>query len=216
MKREIQPHRFNNGFTWKPVPRLGGLATPSECDAFDRDGFVLVERHSTPTRSPPPERKSTPSRRRSGPARTRRRRLRHLRGRRHHLHREDRRPVRHAQALRHPGGVRTARRRLRRSGSAHLLGPGRLQAARAGREFPWHQDTGYTFTLPQHYLTCWTPLVDATLDNGCPWVSPRPPPPGHAEALVDRRRMALRRRDDRTAEPYRSKPRSATSSASRR
>ena len=40
------------------------------------------------------------------------------------------------------------------------------------REFPWHQDTGYTFTLPQHYLTCWTPLVDATVDNGCPWVLP--------------------------------------------
>ena len=43
MKREIQPHRFNNGFEWKPVPRLGGLATAEQCDAFDRDGFVLME-----------------------------------------------------------------------------------------------------------------------------------------------------------------------------
>jgi hypothetical protein len=41
--RDIQPHRFNNGFAWKPVPRLGGLATPEQCDAFDRDGFVLME-----------------------------------------------------------------------------------------------------------------------------------------------------------------------------
>jgi phytanoyl-CoA hydroxylase len=40
------------------------------------------------------------------------------------------------------------------------------------REFPWHQDNGYTFVLPQQYLTCWIPLVDATLDNGCPWVVP--------------------------------------------
>jgi len=40
------------------------------------------------------------------------------------------------------------------------------------QEFPWHQDTGYTFTLPQHYLTCWVPLVDATIDNGCPWIIP--------------------------------------------
>jgi ectoine hydroxylase-related dioxygenase (phytanoyl-CoA dioxygenase family) len=39
-------------------------------------------------------------------------------------------------------------------------------------EFPWHQDNGYTFTEPQQYLTCWVPLTDATLDNGCPWVVP--------------------------------------------
>ena len=40
------------------------------------------------------------------------------------------------------------------------------------RPFPWHQDTGYTFTEPQHYLTCWVALNDATIDNGCPWVLP--------------------------------------------
>ena len=39
-------------------------------------------------------------------------------------------------------------------------------------EFPWHQDNGYTFIDPQFYLTCWVPLVDATLENGCPWVVP--------------------------------------------
>jgi phytanoyl-CoA hydroxylase len=41
-----------------------------------------------------------------------------------------------------------------------------------GREFPWHQDNGYAFLEPQQYLTCWVPLTDATLDNGCPWVVP--------------------------------------------
>ena len=40
------------------------------------------------------------------------------------------------------------------------------------RPFPWHQDTGYTFTRPQHYLTCWVSLNGATIDNGCPWVLP--------------------------------------------
>ncbi len=40
------------------------------------------------------------------------------------------------------------------------------------RAFPWHQDTGYTFTNPQHYLTCWVSLNGATVDNGCPWVLP--------------------------------------------
>jgi ectoine hydroxylase-related dioxygenase (phytanoyl-CoA dioxygenase family) len=40
------------------------------------------------------------------------------------------------------------------------------------KEFPWHQDNGYGFVLPETYLTCWVPLVDATVDNGCPWVLP--------------------------------------------
>jgi ectoine hydroxylase-related dioxygenase (phytanoyl-CoA dioxygenase family) len=40
------------------------------------------------------------------------------------------------------------------------------------RRFPWHQDNGYTYLEPQHYLTCWVPMVDATVDNGCPMVAP--------------------------------------------
>jgi phytanoyl-CoA hydroxylase len=40
------------------------------------------------------------------------------------------------------------------------------------REFPWHQDNGYAYVEPQQYLTCWVPLVDATVDNGCPCVVP--------------------------------------------
>jgi len=40
------------------------------------------------------------------------------------------------------------------------------------KEFPWHQDNGYTYTEPQQYLTCWIALTDATIDNGCPWVVP--------------------------------------------
>ncbi len=40
------------------------------------------------------------------------------------------------------------------------------------REFPWHQDNGYTYVEPQQYLTCWVALTDATEGNGCPWVVP--------------------------------------------
>ena len=40
-------------------------------------------------------------------------------------------------------------------------------------EFPWHQDNGYGFVEPQQYLTCWVPLTNATIDNGCPWVVPK-------------------------------------------
>ncbi len=39
------------------------------------------------------------------------------------------------------------------------------------RRFPWHQDNGYTFVEPQQYLTCWVPLTDATVENGCPQVA---------------------------------------------
>ena len=40
------------------------------------------------------------------------------------------------------------------------------------REFPWHQDNGYTYVEPQQYLTIWLSLTDATVDAGCPWVAP--------------------------------------------
>ena len=40
-------------------------------------------------------------------------------------------------------------------------------------EFPWHQDNGYNYVVPQDYLTCWVPLTAATVENGCPWVVPR-------------------------------------------
>ncbi len=42
----------------------------------------------------------------------------------------------------------------------------------ADQEFPWHQDNGYTFVVPQQYVTCWVALTDATIENGCPWVLP--------------------------------------------
>lgn len=40
------------------------------------------------------------------------------------------------------------------------------------KPFPWHQDNAYSFVDPQGYVTCWSALSDATIDNGCPWVIP--------------------------------------------
>jgi ectoine hydroxylase-related dioxygenase (phytanoyl-CoA dioxygenase family) len=40
------------------------------------------------------------------------------------------------------------------------------------QEFPWHQDNGYTYVEPQQYLTCWIPLADVDVENGCPWIAP--------------------------------------------
>lgn len=42
----------------------------------------------------------------------------------------------------------------------------------ATRDFPWHQDNGYTFTEPQTYITCWLALNEATTDNGCVHILP--------------------------------------------
>ncbi|MEJ2089120.1 MAG: phytanoyl-CoA dioxygenase family protein [Gammaproteobacteria bacterium] len=50
-------------------------------------------------------------------------------------------------------------------------------------EFPWHQDNGYTFVLPQQYLTCWVALTDATIENGCPWIVPG----AHRQGTLDHR-----------------------------
>lgn len=42
-------------------------------------------------------------------------------------------------------------------------------------EVPWHQDAGYSLTHCYEHMmvTCWVPLVDATVDNGCLWVIPK-------------------------------------------
>ena len=40
------------------------------------------------------------------------------------------------------------------------------------REFPWHQDNGYTPVIPAQYYTCWLALSDSTLENGCIRVLP--------------------------------------------
>jgi phytanoyl-CoA hydroxylase len=37
------------------------------------------------------------------------------------------------------------------------------------KDFPWHQDNGYTPIEPEQYLTCWIALEDATIENGCIW-----------------------------------------------
>jgi phytanoyl-CoA hydroxylase len=51
----------------------------------------------------------------------------------------------------------------------------------AKRDFPWHQDTGYAPIIPQHYITCWLALEDATIENGCIWIMPG----SHHQGLVE-------------------------------
>jgi ectoine hydroxylase-related dioxygenase (phytanoyl-CoA dioxygenase family) len=48
------------------------------------------------------------------------------------------------------------------------------------KQFPWHQDDGYTPVTPSPYLTLWLALNDATPENGCVSVLPG----SHKKGLV--------------------------------
>jgi ectoine hydroxylase-related dioxygenase (phytanoyl-CoA dioxygenase family) len=47
-----------------------------------------------------------------------------------------------------------------------------FKAPEGEKEFPWHQDDGYTPVTPSPYLTLWLALNDATTENGCISVIP--------------------------------------------
>jgi phytanoyl-CoA hydroxylase len=38
--------------------------------------------------------------------------------------------------------------------------------------FPWHQDNGYSFVVPQQFLSIWISLTDIAEDEGCMWMAP--------------------------------------------
>ncbi|MCW8132601.1 MAG: phytanoyl-CoA dioxygenase family protein [Planctomycetota bacterium] len=41
-----------------------------------------------------------------------------------------------------------------------------------GMPFGWHQDTAYGPCEPMEYLTCWTAIGRAFVENGCVWIIP--------------------------------------------
>lgn len=47
-----------------------------------------------------------------------------------------------------------------------------FKAPEGDKQFPWHQDDGYTPVTPSPYLTLWLALNDATVENGCISVLP--------------------------------------------
>src|SRR5437879_1239624 len=46
------------------------------------------------------------------------------------------------------------------------------------KEFPWHQDDGYTPVTPSPYLTLWLAINDSTPENGCISALPASPQRG--------------------------------------
>jgi ectoine hydroxylase-related dioxygenase (phytanoyl-CoA dioxygenase family) len=47
-----------------------------------------------------------------------------------------------------------------------------LKPPAKGKAFGWHQDSQYIITEPLEYITCWTPITRATVDNGTIWILP--------------------------------------------
>ncbi|MDZ4375955.1 MAG: phytanoyl-CoA dioxygenase family protein [Phenylobacterium sp.] len=167
-------HPWNRDFRWIDAPREGRRRlTPLQIDAYNRDGFVVLEQAFA-------RGEIDAVRAEIDPVET----------------------AHEAQALAQGGRIRltdataitftlhlVAGSPTLRAFAAHpvirdichdLIGPEvRLYWDQAVykktekvQEFPWHQDNGYTFVEPQQYLTLWTPLSDADIPDGCPWIAP--------------------------------------------
>ena len=167
-------HPWNTSFTWTPSVARSGRLTGDQVEAFDRDGFVVLESCFSPDELAPLiadlddlEAKADDFLRRFD---------------------EDRVSIAESGAIVfgiHPSvQYDSARAFVRHPLFADLcldlIGPdSRLywdqlvyKKPEKPRRFPWHQDNGYGFVEPQQYLTCWVALTEATIDNGCPWIVP--------------------------------------------
>lgn len=171
---DLEFHPRNAGYVWQPHGGPFRLLTHEQARQFDEQGYVLVRGCIAPDVVAAVEAIADELERR---------------GTRRLEQRPDRRDgISAADEITFTVHVTAADPELRRFASsppftdlAHdLVGPDvRLywdqlvyKKPEMPRDFPWHQDNGYRFVEPQAYLTCWTPLTPATVDNGCPWVYP--------------------------------------------
>ena len=165
----------NVGFKWPRAPRLGGLLSAAQAAFWDEHGYVLAKGlldraavEAVRAEVDAFEAQRTQSLRTDGP-------------RPFDISDADAITFTTHLVLRSPALRAFAASEVFARLALDLVGPDvRLYWDQAVykkpepvRDFPWHQDSGYTFTEPQAYLTCWTPLTAATLANGCPWIAPQ-------------------------------------------
>lgn len=169
-----QAHPWNTGFRWADTVPTHGALTAAQVEAFDRDGFVVVEDVFTADE------------------------IASVRGVIDGFEAEaeamlrglddDRLFIAEADAItfsphisaRSPELAAFTQHPAFAALAADLVGPdvdlywdqAVYKKPEKPRRFPWHQDNGYAFVEPQQYLTCWVPLTDARLENGCPQVAP--------------------------------------------
>lgn len=168
------PHPLNTGFEWNDAVPPFSLVTPDQANQWNADGYFLLKNvldltllDALTAAIDPMEEKTNSY-------------LRTVKARRQFIARADEITFALHPVLRSEAAKKFARHPVFVALCADLMGPGcRLywdqavyKKAGCPEEFPWHQDNGYNFVLPQNYLTCWVPLTDATKENGCPWVMP--------------------------------------------
>jgi ectoine hydroxylase-related dioxygenase (phytanoyl-CoA dioxygenase family) len=169
-----RPHPWNHEFVWRDHPGPFATITAAQAEAFDRDGFFVMDRVFDAAEVEAIRDAIAP-----GDAKIREL-LAMLPGGRISVAGLDTQVVAPhlvctSEHLRrvcaHPTLVGVC---------ADLMGPDvRLYWEQSVAKQPngaapvlWHQDNGYTYVEPQDYLTCWIALTDATPDNGCIEVMP--------------------------------------------
>ncbi|HMJ77664.1 MAG TPA: phytanoyl-CoA dioxygenase family protein [Iamia sp.] len=167
-------HPWNVGFRWADTEPTHGALTAAQVRVFDTDGFVVVRQVFTPDEIAAVRAVIDGFEAEAETA------LRQLD--------DDRLFIAEAGAItfsphlvsRSPELAAFARHRAFAALAADLVGPdvdiywdqAVYKKPEKPRRFPWHQDNGYAFVEPQQYLTCWVPLTDARLENGCPQIAP--------------------------------------------
>jgi ectoine hydroxylase-related dioxygenase (phytanoyl-CoA dioxygenase family) len=148
--------------------------TDAQLEQFERDGYFVLENVFTPAEMDELAGHIERFQQRHEEAlRAGRRHGEHLARRRNHLYRSPGRAGREHQSLllSVPEFVAI---------STQMLGPdidlywnqSVFKQPEGTKEFPWHQDDGYTPVEPSPYLTLWLALNDATPENGCISVMP--------------------------------------------
>lgn len=170
----LELHQRNKGFTWRPVKGPFEIVSENQAQQYNQQGFFLLERAFTPDELAPAiaeiDRFEA-----EGEALL----MQYKDGR---LFAARAGEITFTTQLVSKSHIlkNFARQTVFASLCRDLIGPGaRLYWDQAvykkpgnPREFPWHQDNGYTYVDPQQYLTCWVALTDATVEHGCPWVVP--------------------------------------------
>ena len=171
---DMRRHDLNTDFAWTPTRGPYRLLTPDLARQYDEAGYFRLPDAFTADEIRAVRDAIDPLEQAYEAA------LRELPGGRRFINKADAITFTVHLVARSPVLKAFSRHRVFRDLCHDIMGPGaRLYWDQAvykkpgnPEEFPWHQDNGYTFMSPQQYLTCWIPLTDATLDNGCPWVAP--------------------------------------------
>ncbi|WP_197321361.1 phytanoyl-CoA dioxygenase family protein [Saccharomonospora sp. NB11] len=167
-------HPLNENFVWRPVGKGKRVLSDAEAEAYDRDGYVVVEdvlsqaflREVVADLDHFEEARVESAKLASGK----------------NTITQAGKVTFNVQLARHSARLRELiSLPLLQHMMYDLIGPNvRLywdqsvyKSPHSELVFPWHQDTGYTFVdQPGQIVTAWIALTDAAEDSGCMWVLP--------------------------------------------